>query len=106
MKNLYRYNVTGIIITLLLYITLWGGILAQVLLGGFQLICFMVICVYFSKLTNTLKNHVTVYGLVTFLLIVITVKFPDIFFRVFWPFSGVLAFYFLYITYQLKKLQL
>ncbi len=104
MRKMFKINLIGIIITLVLYITIWGGILSQILLGGLQLICFLTICLYFQMLTQTLKTHLVTYGILTSLTILLTCLYPDTFFLVFfWPFSGVLSLYFLYITYQLKS---
>ena len=92
--------------SLVLYITVWGGILSQVVLGALQLFCFLVVCTNFQKLTKPLKTHLVVYGmLATISLLLMAIDFKT-FLIVFWPFSGILAFYFLFITYQLKKLPL
>lgn len=62
MERIFRINQGAIIITLLLYFTIWGGILSQILVGLIQLVCFISILLAQVRFTNTKKIHLWVYG--------------------------------------------
>ncbi|WP_179367691.1 hypothetical protein [Winogradskyella forsetii] len=108
MKKLYDINKWLIIITLLLYLTFYGGILAQVILGLVQIIMSIKIMTHFSKLSKIVKTSFIIYVTLTVSLIVVygnimhngngglELMFLVIIVTLF------LAIFHLYITYKIK----
>lgn len=101
MSKLFRINAIAIVITLVLYLTFWLGIMAQVLLGGLQIICAIVIALNYKRLSPQVKVLFLTYSVLT-ISVVTAFGINNEFFYVLWLGSGVLAFFFLYITYLIK----
>ena len=104
MKLLFKINLWGIIITALLYLTLFGGVLSQIIMGFIQLTCFIIILISKPLLTKTQRIHLWVYGVITGIIIVGAILFTDPMLLVLWLGSIPLLFYFLYILHLLKNL--
>lgn len=110
MKNLYDINKWLIIITLLLYFTFWGGIIAQVVLGISQIIMSIIIMVHYPKLSKFLKILFVFYVISTVSTILLYRKILhsingglEIMFLFIFV-TMILAFFHLYITHKIKKL--
>ncbi|WP_225037020.1 hypothetical protein [Winogradskyella sp. SM1960] len=108
MKYLYDINKWLIIITALLYLTFWGGIMAQVILGAIQIIMSISILVHFSEQPKLVKRLFVIYILATisivFLFIIMTQNLNGGFELVFlWLIiTMMLAIFHMYITYKIK----
>lgn len=103
MENIYKTNKWMIIITLALYLTLWGGVLFQLILGLIQLISCGIYIENWSKIKPSLKPLLVLYCIITIPLIALLFIFPETFMMIIWIGSMFLAFYFLYITDQQNK---
>ncbi len=108
MKTMHNINKWSFIITLLLYVTFYFGLLAQILLGGTQITMSVVLLIKWKSFSIKLKKHivayfflVALYGLLFFTDIKNT-SFMIIYMTVI-PMS--IAAYFLYLTYEIKKYQ-
>lgn len=103
MKLIFNINKWWIITTIVLYVTIVGGIIFQILLGGIQLISCCIYIANWSKIKPTLKPFLYVYIVIALVLVAYLFSgFNDSIFIV-WEISGGVAFYFLYITYQQHK---
>jgi len=116
MKTIHNINKWSFIITLLLYLTLIGGLLAQILLGFIQVILAIIVILEWKKHTPKIKSHlisyftlVTIYGVLWLLGIAETfynsnsmVLDPHIIYLCIIPMS--IASYFVYVTYKIKQL--
>ncbi|WP_458627578.1 hypothetical protein [Winogradskyella sp. PC D3.3] len=108
MKHFYDINKILILSTSLLYLTFWGGIAAQMVLGLTQILMSITLIVHFKTLTQPIKKLFKAY--------VITTVFIIVFFRIIayfgirgfpfillWLFVSMgLALFHFYITYKLK----
>ncbi|MEW7280640.1 hypothetical protein ABW636_18785 [Aquimarina sp. 2201CG1-2-11] len=110
MKTTHLINKWSFIITLLLYTTIYGGLLAQIALGGIQIICGIVLLFQWKKLTNQSRMHISLYWTLVLLYgiswFLFQPSFNDFFFFVYYiiiPMS--IAGYFIYVTYQIKKMK-
>ncbi len=108
MKIVHNINKWSFIITLLLYITVIGGLLAQIALGCIQVTLGIILLTYWQKLNNKSKIHiliywglVLIYGLTWFLFQPSSNDFLLFLYYVFIPMG--IAAYFVYITYRTKK---
>ena len=114
MKTIHNINRWSFIITLLLYLTIIGGLLAQIVLGGIQIILAVIIISKWKKYTSTIKKHLWSYGIITIIygvswLLDITKIFetnsmvmdPHIIYLCVVPMS--IALYFVYITYKIEN---
>lgn len=61
MKNLYNINKIAFIITLVLYISVFYGMLFQILLGAIQILSGLYLCFQWKKLFSKQKKHLTIY---------------------------------------------
>ncbi|MDH7444827.1 hypothetical protein [Aquimarina sp. 2201CG14-23] len=108
MKTIHKVNKWSFIITLLLYITVYFGLLAQVLLGLIQIIIALNMLFNWNSFSKKNKIHLGSYFLlvITYGLILLTdignTSFILIYLTVV-PMS--IAAYFVYITYRIKKCQ-
>lgn len=100
MKLIYETNKWWIITTLVLYLTFWGGILFQILLGLIQLVSYIIYISNWSKVKPSLKKPLTIYGIITSLLLVFLFSGINESIFIVWGISGIMAFYFLYLSYQ------
>lgn len=102
MKYLVKINLWAIGITMVLYITLFLGIFSQIIVGAIQIACFIAICTQIKKLSTSLKLQLSLYGIITTGTLTWAYIDND-FMMTLWWFSGLLAFYFLFITFQFEK---
>lgn len=108
MKYFYDINKLLILITLFLYLTFWGGILAQIVLGIIQILMSITLIVHFKTLSKRVKKLFKAYVVTTvsvlllFLIIghFVTGGFQVIFLWLLVSMS--LALFHLYITYKIK----
>jgi hypothetical protein len=103
MKLIYETNKWWMITTLLLYLTFWGGILFQILLGLIQLISYFIYIANWSKIKGSLKKPFIIYGIITSLLLAFLFSGINESIFIVWGTSGIVAFYFLYLSYQQNK---
>lgn len=65
MKILYRINQIILIATLILYITIYFGLLSQILLGIIQVISALILFSFWKKLDEKARNKLTKYWIIT-----------------------------------------
>ncbi|WP_040756809.1 hypothetical protein [Winogradskyella psychrotolerans] len=108
MKHFYDINKLLILITSFLYLTFWGGIAAQIVLGIIQILMSVTLIVHFKTLSKLVKNLFKAYVITTLSFIVLfriighfgIGGFQFIFL---WLFLSMgLALFHLYITYKIK----
>ena len=99
--------------TLLLYLTIFLGLYAQIVLGFFQVIVALVLLGFLGKLSKKLTKHLIVYWIIVLLyglLYLLEVKIFNIMGDLWWfvivvvPMS--IAGYFTYVLESLKKNEL
>ncbi len=107
MKIIHNINKWSFIITLLLYITIYYGLIAQFFLGCIQVIIALMLFVFWKKLKTKPKQHLftysgvaIVYGLLLWLTDIVDSDFGFVFVTIV-PMS--IAGYFLFITWKIKK---
>ena len=106
MKFIYDINKIFYILTLGLYITVYLGMLMQILLGGVQLILFFVLLFNYDKFTKIMQQHLLIYGMLSILFLIFFFTAFELLGQnwlliIFIPMG--IATYFTYITYQLKQ---
>ena len=77
MKLIYEINKWTIIVMLILYLSILGGILLQLLLAPIQLICFGIYIHNWSNIRPSLKPLLIIYGVVSIPLLTLLFIFPD-----------------------------
>ena len=109
MKTIHNINKWSFIITLILYLTIYLGLLAQILLGFFQVIIAVIVSCNWKKLNHKNKQHLLIYwslassyGLLL-LTSVNTINNFIILILLFCLIPMSIAAYFVYITYLIKK---
>lgn len=103
MKLIFNINKWWIFTTIFLYLTFWGGILFQILLGALQLISCGVYLANWSKIKPSLKLLLYIYIIIALILVAYLFSGFQHSVLIVWKISGPVAFYFLYITYQQNK---
>ncbi len=103
MKLIYETNKWWMITTIVLYLTFWGGILFQILLGLIQLTSFFIYITNWSKIKVSLKKPLIIYGIITSLLLAFLFSGINESIFIVWGASGIVAFYFLFLSYQQDK---
>ncbi len=106
MKIIHYINSISFIITLLLYITLIYGLIAQIFLGSIQVILAIILFAYWRKIKDIDKKHLAVYAslVVLFGLTCLTDILDTDFgiaYLMITPMS--IAGYFVFITNQINK---
>ncbi|WP_299125616.1 hypothetical protein [uncultured Winogradskyella sp.] len=109
MKHFYQINSSLIPITILLWFTFWGGMIAQTVLGIVQVAMSVSIMVHFKKLSKSIQILFTVYVILTISIIMLYrqignnghggIEHMFLFIIV----TLLLAFFHLYITYKIKN---
>ncbi|WP_027392609.1 hypothetical protein [Aquimarina latercula] len=61
MKTIHNINKWSFIITLILYTTIIGGLLAQMALGVIQVVLGVIILFHWKKLNIKIKRHLLIY---------------------------------------------
>ena len=107
MKNLYQINKWLIIVNALLYITIYFGLIFQILLGTVQVIMAIIIAFNYSKLTVKTKRLFIIYSFATSIVLTL-IFFTDYLnstnYLIHWIIiPQMLAFFHLYITYLIYK---
>jgi hypothetical protein len=115
MEALHKINKWSFIITLVLYITVYSGMLAQLILGPIQLIIAAIISIkYFKILSYRQRHQIKVYWLLVTIagLLLIWVKFYNPYFSndfflivTLFVFPMFIALYFVYLTSEIKNQQ-
>lgn len=109
MENLYNINKWLIIITLLLYFTFWGGIMAQIVLGAIQIIMSISIMIHFTKQLKIVKTLFIIYVITTVSIILLLRIISNkgnggLELAFLWILlTMLLAIFHLYITYKIHK---
>ncbi|GGG28548.1 hypothetical protein GCM10011344_31640 [Dokdonia pacifica] len=107
MKNLYQINKWWIITTSILYLSIIGmiiGGLFQAVLGVIQLISFGIYIFNWEKIATPLKPYFIIYGILISLLVpYYCFVSSDVFLNTLIGYSGILAFYFLFLSYKQHK---
>lgn len=106
MENTIKTNQWAMVITALLYLTFWGGILSQIVLGLFHIIVFLRLLKKWKNISKKNKIRLKIYGIVTATLLFNTFSFPEPFIGILWIGSFALIIYFAFILKQLKTLEL
>ena len=115
-KIIHNINKWSFILSLVLYLTVLGGLLAQIALGFIQVILALIILSYWKTYNKHTKNLILIYwalvisyglGYLAFYSLFQETNFSDyaififIFSVMIIPMS--IAGYFVYITYKIKK---
>ncbi|WP_299442520.1 hypothetical protein [uncultured Aquimarina sp.] len=108
MKTIHNINKWSFIITLFLYLSVIGGLLAQIVLGVVQVILGLNLLFNWKNLSSQSKKHVSVYWMIVLLYgftwLILDFSFRDsVGFIYFMLIPMSIASYFVYITYQIKK---
>ncbi|MGY3792555.1 hypothetical protein [uncultured Aquimarina sp.] len=108
MKTIHNINKWSFIITLILYITVYLGLLAQIPLGFIQFVLACSILAYWKKLNIQSKKLIVGYWSLFVLywvsFLILNQNFESLFGLFFFsviPMS--IASYFVYVTYKIKK---
>nr|WP_321224949.1 hypothetical protein [uncultured Psychroserpens sp.] len=64
MKIIYNINKVIFIITLVLYFTVVGGMLSQVILGALQIISAIILLLSWGKFSKKTKEHLSIYWVI------------------------------------------
>ncbi len=110
MKNLYKINSWCVLITILLYFTFYGGIIAQPVLGIIQIGMNLYIIGHFNQLNKFIKALFITYFVLTAAIVILLrliAQRDDTGFEIMFLWIIVtlcLAFFHLYITYKIEKL--
>ncbi|MFK7748635.1 MAG: hypothetical protein AB8B65_09605 [Kordia sp.] len=106
----FIYNINGVIysITLLLYLTIYLGMLMQILLGIVQVLFFFILLFNYDKFSEKIKNHLKVYGVLSGIYLVCF--FSELYPRNNWMILILITLipmsiggYFTYIVHQLNR---
>lgn len=106
MKNVYQVNYWSVLITILLSLTFWGGIIALPILGTIQIVISLIIINRFKTLTKTNRILFTSYAVLTVFLIIFfkQLKGEELGILFMWAIVSLfLACFHLYITYNISK---
>lgn len=106
MKRLYNVNKWLVIITILLYLTLYLGMLFQMVLGVGQVLMSLYMLYNYNKLEKQIKFLFNIY-LVSVVTILSVIAFGKIistgFITIHLIIPMLIAFFHLYITYKIKE---
>jgi len=108
MKTVYNINKWIFIITCVLYLTFYLGLLAQIVLGITQLLLALFLLIYWKSFTPNHKTHLLLYWTIILIYGLICLTEVYTFFK---PIGSVLFFtllpmliagYFVYVTQQIQ----
>lgn len=102
MKHLFLINLLMVMTTGISYINPIIGMISFLILGVFQIICFLFILFNWNKISEAIKNFLLVYFTLSALILTVLFSTYSFFYIVFIT-SGLLAFFFLFITYKIKQ---
>ncbi len=110
MKKLHQVNIFALIITLILYLTVYLGMYAQIILGPLQLIIALIISFkYYYKLNPKLKKSILIYWALAIVSLIIayfswTYYKPNDFIMItVFVIPMLIACYFAYLTFNITK---
>ncbi|WP_299246820.1 hypothetical protein [uncultured Aquimarina sp.] len=107
MKTIHNINKWSLIITLLLYLTIYLGLLAQIPLGFIQFVLALSILGHWKQLNSLSKKLILTYWslFVSYWLAfaIMGNSLNDLWFIFYSIIPMSIASYFVYITYQIKK---
>jgi len=106
MKKLYEINKWLVITTLLLYLTIYLGMLFQMVLGVAQVIMSIYILTNYNNLKRETKSLFTIYLVLTVIVVSIIASgmiTSSGFIIVHLIIPMLIAFFHLYITYKIKE---
>ena len=109
MRNFYQINGWLIPITILLWFTFWGGMIAKIVLGIVQIAMSIVIMIQFKKLSKNIQRLFMIYVILTTSIILLFRQISnntnggiELMFM-FIIVSLILALFHLYITYKIRN---
>jgi len=104
-KIIFVINSVLVIIMTLLAITFFG-LICMPILGAYQLLASIILFFNHKKINVVLMTHLIIhfsFAIITLIMMVIfTPSNNDVFFFILLPIAGILAYYHLWITYQIK----
>lgn len=106
---MYLINKWFIIINIILYITVYLGLIFQILLGAVQVVMAIIIAFNFSKLIKRIKRLFIIYSIATIVFLVVFFtgylkSNNDLYELIAWVIiPQTLAFLHLYITFLIHK---
>lgn len=110
MKVLHKINFFALAITLALYLTVFLGMYAQIVLGPLQLLIALIVSFnYYKKLDKTLKNHLLAYWLTAAVSLIIAYlswthnTASDYVIITIFVIPMLIACYFVYLTYKITQ---
>ncbi len=106
MKTLHKLNKRLVIVTLLLYFTIYLGALFQIVLGSVQILMSLYLVTKFKMFNNDVKTLLSIYLLLTSIILYIIYKGGienDLQLIVYLIIPMVLAFLHLFITYKISR---
>jgi hypothetical protein len=107
MKNLYRTNKWLIIINLLLYLTIYFGMIFQIFLGAVQVLMSIYIFTKYNSLDKRIKPLFIAYVVLTVIILSLITSGLIVntgFITVYLIIPMLLAFFHLYITYKIRSI--
>lgn len=103
MKTIYILNKVLIVINLVLFLTIYFGLLFLPITGITQLVCFLFFLSHWKKMDPSIKKHLRYYGISVLITlgILLSLQYLQNLDLLFWLpiiFGGILSIYFLLIT--------
>ena len=108
MKNFFQINSWLIPITIVLYFTLWGGVIAHITLCVIQIAMSMVMIYHFKELSKSIQQLFIIYNTITVSSVLLFIYISHISNRdfelmiLFMITTMILAVFHLIITYKIK----
>ncbi|MEM9678840.1 MAG: hypothetical protein AAF901_00840 [Bacteroidota bacterium] len=108
MKKLFNLNISLLLTNLVLYFTIYLGMLFSMILGATQILMSIIILIKFKTLSTLVKKLFITYLILTLLLLVVLTKtmysdFTGNYGLLFWfVIPMILACYHVFITYKIK----
>ena len=102
---MYQINKWSVITTTLLFLTFWGGILAELILAIIQISISIYLIIHFDTLSTINKSLFISYLILTISLSIIFYTLDcDLALMFMWIIvSMILAYFHLYLTYKIQK---
>ncbi|WP_046756913.1 hypothetical protein [Kordia jejudonensis] len=108
MKFIYYTNKIVLVLTIIGYSMLYPGLFMQVILGGIQVLFFLVLLFNYDKFSKKIKDHLLIYGIIASCYLLVLFSNPEtsndvITMICMTVIPMIIASYFTYIVYELKK---
>ena len=110
MKILHKINFFALAITLALYLTVFLGMYAQIILGPLQLLLALIVSFkYYKNLNKTLKNYLLAYWITAAISLIIAYlswthsTANDYIIITVFVIPMLIACYFVYVTYKITQ---